>query len=40
VCMHPDNPYKTYDRIEVPILDTEIRDLFDVRRKEVEQMLD
>jgi CRISPR/Cas system-associated exonuclease Cas4 (RecB family) len=27
VCLHPDNPYKNYDRIEVPILTEEIRDL-------------
>lgn len=38
VCLHPDNPYKTYDRIEVPFLDKEIGDLFAVRRQEVESM--
>lgn len=27
VCLHPDNPYKTFDRIEVPFLETEINDL-------------
>jgi len=35
VCLHPDSPYKTYDRIEVPVLEKEIRDLFEVRRLEV-----
>jgi len=40
VCLHPDNPYKTYDRIEVPVLKTEISDLFEVRRKEVADMKD
>jgi CRISPR/Cas system-associated exonuclease Cas4 (RecB family) len=27
VCLHPDNPYKNYDRIEVPILTEEIQEL-------------
>jgi len=27
VCLHPENPYKTYDRIDVPFLDEEIREL-------------
>lgn len=35
VCLHPDNPYKTYDRIEVPFLEKEMRLLFDERRKEI-----
>jgi hypothetical protein len=34
--LHPDNPCKTYDRIEVPFLDKEIADLFEVRRLQVE----
>jgi hypothetical protein len=38
VCMHPDNPYKNYDRIEVPFMDKEIGELFEVRRKEVAEM--
>ena len=38
VCMHPENPYKTYDRIEVPILEEEMRALFACRRQEVESM--
>jgi hypothetical protein len=34
VCLHPDNPYKTYDRIEVPFLEKEMKHLFDERRRE------
>jgi ATP-dependent exoDNAse (exonuclease V) beta subunit len=29
VCLHPDNPYKTYSRIQVPFLDAEIQALLD-----------
>jgi len=36
VCLHPDNPYKTYDRIPVPVLEKEMADLFEFRRREVE----
>lgn len=35
VCLHPDNPYKSYDRIEVPFLEKEMKLLFDERRREV-----
>jgi hypothetical protein len=38
VCMHPDNPYQTYDRIEVPFLNSEISDLFNLRLSEVHAM--
>ena len=27
ICLHPDNPYKSYDRLEVPFLDNEMRDV-------------
>lgn len=37
VCLHPDNQYKTYDRIEVPILEKELNDLFDERRNNVSE---
>jgi CRISPR/Cas system-associated exonuclease Cas4 (RecB family) len=37
VCIHPDNPYKTYDRIKVPFLEKEMKDLFEQRRKQVEE---
>ena len=36
VCLHPDNPYKTYDRIEVPFLEKEMQDLFTLRRTQIE----
>jgi ATP-dependent exoDNAse (exonuclease V) beta subunit len=29
VCLHPDNCYKTYDRIQVPILEKEIQDVLE-----------
>jgi hypothetical protein len=35
VCLHPDNVSRTYDRIEVPILENEMRDLLDVRKREL-----
>ena len=35
VCLHPDNSYKTYERIEVPFLDNEIKDLVALRLTEV-----
>ena len=35
VCIHPDNPYKTYERIKVPFLNDEIKDLFELRLQEV-----
>jgi ATP-dependent exoDNAse (exonuclease V) beta subunit len=38
VCLHPDNPYKTYDRIPVPFLEKEMADLFEMRRREVESL--
>ena len=38
VCLHPDNPYKTYDRILVPFLEKEMTDLFELRRREIESL--
>lgn len=35
VCLHPNNMYKTYDRIPVPFLDKEIEDLFALRATQV-----
>jgi hypothetical protein len=35
VCIHPDNAYKSYERIQVPILEKEMTDLFNVRLAEV-----
>jgi ATP-dependent exoDNAse (exonuclease V) beta subunit len=31
ICIHPDNVYKNYQRIQVPVLDQEIKDLIDYR---------
>lgn len=36
VCLHPDNPYKMYDRIEVPFLEKEMKDLIELREFEVQ----
>jgi CRISPR/Cas system-associated exonuclease Cas4 (RecB family) len=38
VCIHPDNSYKNYECIEVPVLEKEIKDLMELRLKEVEQI--
>jgi ATP-dependent exoDNAse (exonuclease V) beta subunit len=35
VCIHPENPYKNYDRIPVPFLVDEMKILFEEREKEV-----
>ena len=35
VCIHPDNVYKNYQRIEVPVLENEMRDLVQLRRSQV-----
>ena len=35
VCLHPDSTYKTYDRINVPILEKEIGDLFEFRKTQI-----
>jgi hypothetical protein len=37
VCLHPDNQYKTYDRIEVPFMEKEMSDLFELRRIQIEK---
>lgn len=39
VCLHPDNAYKNYDRIEVPFLEKEMNDLFEHRKKEIKHSL-
>lgn len=36
VCLHPDNAYKTYERISVPILTNEMNKLIELRKKQVE----
>jgi len=35
VCIHPDNPYKNYEIIPVPVMEKEMRDLFEFRRQQV-----
>jgi hypothetical protein len=35
VCLHPDNAYKTYELIRLPVLDKEIRDLFEYRTNQL-----
>lgn len=36
VCLHPDNPHKTYERIEVPVLEKEMADLFALRKSQLD----
>jgi hypothetical protein len=33
VCLHPDNVYKTYERIQVPFLDKDIENLMKYRKE-------
>jgi len=35
VCMHPENPYKNYERIEVPFLTDELEALFAFRKEQI-----
>lgn len=35
VRLHPDNPAKTYERVEVPFLEKEMADLFELRKTQV-----
>ena len=35
ICLHPDNQYKTYDRIEVPIIEDTMAILFEDRLREI-----
>ena len=36
VCIHPENAYKNYERIQVPALDNEMKELMEFRRKQLE----
>jgi ATP-dependent exoDNAse (exonuclease V) beta subunit len=36
VCLHPENPYKSYERIEVPFLEKEMKELLKVRLLEIQ----
>ena len=35
ICLHPDSAFKTYDRIEVPVLENEMANLLKVRQQEL-----
>lgn len=35
VCLHPENAYKKYDLIPVPVMDDEMRDLVEYRREQI-----
>jgi hypothetical protein len=35
VCLHPDNKNKNYQRIKVADLQTEVKELFEMRKKEI-----
>jgi len=35
VCLHPDNAYRSYERIQVPVLEQEMKDLLELRLAEV-----
>ncbi len=35
ICLHPDSAFKTYDRIEVPVLESEMTNLLKVRQQEL-----
>jgi ATP-dependent exoDNAse (exonuclease V) beta subunit len=37
ICLHPDNAYKTYDRIEVLFLDKEVREALAFSKKDIKQ---
>jgi ATP-dependent exoDNAse (exonuclease V) beta subunit len=39
VCLHPDNPTKSYERVEVPNLKVEMENLFAHRKKEIEEKI-
>jgi len=38
VCLHPDNPLNTYDRIKIDILEKEMDALFELRRENVKSL--
>ena len=38
VCLHPDNPYENYERIEVQIMEKEMEELIQLRLKEARQI--
>jgi hypothetical protein len=38
VRLHPENPSNTYERVEVPLLEKEMADLLEFRRKQVAEL--
>jgi ATP-dependent exoDNAse (exonuclease V) beta subunit len=38
VCLHPDNPINTYDRIKINILEKEMDALFELRRENIKSL--
>jgi ATP-dependent exoDNAse (exonuclease V) beta subunit len=38
VCLHPDNLDKSYERLEVPVLENDINNLFEFRKKQLEAL--
>jgi CRISPR/Cas system-associated exonuclease Cas4 (RecB family) len=40
VCLHPDNVYKKYERIEVKVMDKEMTDLYNLRLEQVKNGTD
>jgi hypothetical protein len=37
ICIHPDNVYKNYQRIQVPVLTDEMKDLIEFRMNQIAQ---
>jgi len=40
VVLHPDNPSKTYEVVDVPFMDKEMEDLWELRKKELKEKRD
>ena len=40
ICLHPDNVYKSYERIKVDFMDKEIKALYDLRLQQVKDGTD
>ena len=38
VCLHPDNCYRTYELVDVPVLTKEMDALLEVRKRQIEQL--
>jgi hypothetical protein len=40
ICLHPENPNKSYQRIKVMDMQDDIQKLFDQRRKQLKEKMD